>query len=86
MVAKRMFDYQSDCIEPCQEFYIRWQKRRPSLTYQNVMQDDRDRVYDEKVVAADMLDFLQEFRIAHPTYFDAPLFVTGESYAGMPSF
>jgi len=43
-------------------------------------------VYDEKVVAADMLDFLQEFRIAHPSYFDAPLFVTGESYAGMPSF
>ena len=48
------------------------------------MQDERDRVYDEKVVAADMLDFLKEFRIAHPSYFEAPLFVTGESYAGVP--
>lgn len=44
--------------------------------------DERDRVYDEKVVAADMLDFLAEFRAAHPSYFDADLFVTGESYGG----
>jgi hypothetical protein len=51
---------------------------------QTWMQDERDRVYDEKVVAADMLDFLKEFRIAHPSYFEAPLFVTGESYAGVP--
>ncbi len=39
-------------------------------------------MYDEKVVAADMLDFLKEFRAAHPSYFEAPLFVTGESYGG----
>ncbi len=41
-------------------------------------------MFDEKVVAADMLDFLKEFRAAHPSYFDAPLFITGESYAGQP--
>lgn len=45
--------------------------------------DERDRVYDEKVVAADMLDFLSEFREAHPSYFSSnDLYVTGESYGG----
>lgn len=46
------------------------------------VQDERDRVFDEKTVAADMIDFLAEFREAHPEYFDVPLYVTGESYAG----
>ncbi|KAK9803587.1 hypothetical protein WJX72_002534 [[Myrmecia] bisecta] len=44
--------------------------------------DDRDRVYDEKVVADDMLDFLQLFIAAHPEFKDRDFFVTGESYAG----
>jgi carboxypeptidase C (cathepsin A) len=44
--------------------------------------DERDRVFDEKVVAADMLDFLAEFREAHPAYFKNDLYVTGESYGG----
>ena len=39
-------------------------------------------MFDEKVVAADMLDFMKEFRVAHPSYFDGPLYVTGESYGG----
>ena len=47
-----------------------------------LMKDERDRVFDEKVVAADMLDFMSEFRVAHPSYFEAPLYVTGESYGG----
>ena len=29
-----------------------------------------------------MLDFMKEFRIAHPSYFEGPLYVTGESYGG----
>jgi carboxypeptidase C (cathepsin A) len=47
------------------------------------LQDERDRVFDEETVAADMVDFLSEFREAHPEYFDVPLYVTGESYAGL---
>ncbi|EIE20942.1 peptidase S10, serine carboxypeptidase [Coccomyxa subellipsoidea C-169] len=55
---------------------------QPINTGFSYSEDERDRVYDEKVVAADMLDFLKEFRAAHPSYFEAPLFVTGESYGG----
>eukprot|EP00891_Asterochloris_glomerata_P005629 jgi/Astpho2/5629/fgenesh1_pm.00079_%23_36_t len=44
--------------------------------------DSRDRVYDETVVAADMLDFLQAFFKAHPELAKRDFFVTGESYAG----
>ncbi|BDA42498.1 Serine carboxypeptidase 3 [Coccomyxa sp. Obi] len=55
---------------------------QPINTGFSYSEDERDRVFDEKVVGADMLDFLKEFRAAHPSYFDAPLFITGESYAG----
>ena len=34
-------------------------------------------------MAEDMLQFLQEFREAHKSYFTAPLFITGESYGGV---
>ena len=44
--------------------------------------DPRDDVTSEKVVAADVLDFLLEFYDAHPEYADLPFYVTGESYAG----
>ncbi|GIL67070.1 hypothetical protein Vafri_20506 [Volvox africanus] len=45
-------------------------------------EDWRDRVYNEKVVGDDMLDFLYEFYQAHPELMSNDLFVTGESYAG----
>ncbi|GIL92291.1 hypothetical protein Vretimale_18448 [Volvox reticuliferus] len=45
-------------------------------------EDWRDRVYNEKVVGDDMLDFLYEFYQAHPELMGNDLFVTGESYAG----
>ncbi|PNG99260.1 Serine carboxypeptidase 3, partial [Tetrabaena socialis] len=45
-------------------------------------QDPRDRVYDEKGVAVDMLDFMYEFYRAHPDMLDNDFYVTGESYAG----
>ena len=44
--------------------------------------DPRDDVTSEKVVAADVLDFLLEFYDAHPEYAALPFYVTGESYAG----
>eukprot|EP00899_Mesostigma_viride_P013761 jgi/Mesvir1/22386/Mv17877-RA.2 len=44
--------------------------------------DPRDLVHNEKGVADDMWDFLQEFLAAHPSLADRPFFVTGESYAG----
>ena len=47
-----------------------------------LMQDESGTVYDEAGVAEDMLLFLTAFREAHPTYFKAPLFITGESYGG----
>ncbi|MEW5315793.1 MAG: hypothetical protein WDW38_007198 [Sanguina aurantia] len=45
-------------------------------------EDERDRVFDEKTVGDDMLDFLQEFFAVHPEIADNDFFVTGESYAG----
>eukprot|EP00892_Ulva_mutabilis_P009381 jgi/Ulvmu1/6815/UM031_0019.1 len=44
--------------------------------------DPADAVYNEKGVAHDMLDFLQEFMEAHPELADNEFYVTGESYAG----
>ena len=40
--------------------------------------DPRDRVYDEKVVAADMLDFLLAFYDKFPEYAGRELYITGE--------
>lgn len=40
--------------------------------------DPRDRVYDEKVVAADMLDFLLAFYDKFPEYEGRELYITGE--------
>ena len=48
-----------------------------------LLQDESGTVYDEAGVAEDVLQFLQEFREAHESYFTAPLFITGESYGGM---
>ena len=48
-----------------------------------LLQDESSTVYDEAGVAEDMLQFLQEFREAHKSYFTAPLFITGESYGGV---
>ncbi|KAK9806679.1 hypothetical protein WJX73_007406 [Symbiochloris irregularis] len=45
-------------------------------------EDERDRVFDERVVGLDMLDFLLEFLEARPQYQDRDFYVTGESYAG----
>ncbi|KAK9835225.1 hypothetical protein WJX81_007216 [Elliptochloris bilobata] len=44
--------------------------------------DPRDRVYDEKVVAADMLDFMLAFYQKFPEYAGRELYITGESYGG----
>ncbi len=44
--------------------------------------DPADDVHDEKRVAADMLQFLNEFSDAHPELKGRDFFVTGESYAG----
>jgi len=55
----------------------------PKETASIAAQDTRDTVYDEHVVAADMVDFLRAFRSAHPSYFENPLYITGESYGGM---
>lgn len=44
--------------------------------------DERDRVYDEATVSADMLDFLLTFLDAHPEFKGKDFYVTGESYAG----
>jgi carboxypeptidase C (cathepsin A) len=44
--------------------------------------DERDRVYDEETVSADMLDFLLTFLDAHPEFKGKDFYVTGESYAG----
>ena len=44
--------------------------------------DERDRVYDEATVSADMLDFLLTFLDAHPEFKGRDFYVTGESYAG----
>ncbi|KAG1675310.1 hypothetical protein FOA52_015984 [Chlamydomonas sp. UWO 241] len=43
---------------------------------------DEDRVFNEILVADDMLDFLQEFFEVHPDLAERPFYVTGESYAG----
>lgn len=51
----------------------------PSLS----VQDKSGTVYDEAGVAEDMLQFLEEFREAHESYFTAPLIITGESYGGV---
>ena len=40
--------------------------------------DSRDRVYDEKVVAADMLDFMLAFYDKFPEYVGRELYITGE--------
>lgn len=40
--------------------------------------DPRDRVYDENVVAADMLDFLLAFYDKFPRYKGRAFFITGE--------
>ncbi|QDZ19216.1 serine carboxypeptidase [Chloropicon primus] len=55
---------------------------QPINTGFSYSQDDRDEVYTEKTVAADMVDFLTEFLAAYPQYADRDLFITGESYAG----
>ena len=44
--------------------------------------DPRDRVFSERLVAEDMLDFFQAFYTARPDLASRPTFVTGESYAG----
>lgn len=44
--------------------------------------DNADRVYGEKGVAEDMLDFFYHFYAAHPELANLPLYITGESYAG----
>ena len=43
-------------------------------------QDPSDQVHDEPGVAADLLDFMQEFQKARPHLADRDFFVTGESY------
>jgi carboxypeptidase C (cathepsin A) len=45
-----------------------------------VFQDSGDQVHDEPGVAADLLDFMQEFQKARPHLADREFFVTGESY------
>lgn len=44
--------------------------------------DPRDRVFSERLVADDMLDFFQAFYAARPELSERPTYVTGESYAG----
>eukprot|EP00898_Chlorokybus_atmophyticus_P001230 jgi/Chlat1/2107/Chrsp17S02698 len=44
--------------------------------------DPRDVVHNEKGVAEDMYDFLQEFLAVHPSLAGRDFFITGESYAG----
>jgi carboxypeptidase C (cathepsin A) len=50
--------------------------------------DSGDQVHDEPGVAADLLDFMQEFQKARPHLADREFFVTGESYGGhyVPAF
>lgn len=45
--------------------------------------DSRDRVYDETIVAADMLDFLQAFFKAHPGKYLACLSLTWPVVCGL---
>lgn len=44
-------------------------------------EDPDDQVYTEPGVAADLLDFLQEFQKARPHLAEREFYVTGESYA-----
>jgi serine carboxypeptidase-like clade 4 len=48
----------------------------------------KDAAKDEKTVANDLLEFLQEFLVTHPELADNDVYVTGESYAGhyVPAF
>ena len=55
---------------------------QPINTGFSYSKSSKDTVHSEKVVAEDMLDFLQEFLDAHPDLQGRPFFVTGESYAG----
>lgn len=55
---------------------------QPINTGFSFSEDERDRVYDEKTVSADMLDFLLTFLDAHPEFKGKDFYVTGESYAG----
>lgn len=52
-----------------------WHAARSGFSYSA---DPRDRVYDEKVVAADMLDFLLAFYDKFPEYAGRELYITGE--------
>ncbi len=49
-------------------------------------QDPDDRVFTEKGVAADLLDFMEEFQKARPHLADRDFYVTGESYAVSPEW
>ena len=42
----------------------------------------RDAAKDETTVANDLLEFLYAFMLSRPMLVDAPVYVTGESYAG----
>ena len=55
---------------------------QPINTGFSYSQNASDEVFTEKTVAADMVDFLNEFMAAYPQYADRDLFITGESYAG----
>eukprot|EP01025_Chloroclados_australasicus_P024166 TRINITY_DN2432_c0_g2_i1.p1 TRINITY_DN2432_c0_g2~~TRINITY_DN2432_c0_g2_i1.p1 ORF type:complete len:351 (+),score=30.23 TRINITY_DN2432_c0_g2_i1:372-1424(+) len=44
--------------------------------------NNKDTEYNERQVAQDMYEFLQEFLQVHPLYLDNEFFVTGESYGG----
>jgi carboxypeptidase C (cathepsin A) len=44
------------------------------------LQDSDDQVHDEPGVAADLLDFMQEFQKARPHLANREFYVTGESY------
>lgn len=44
--------------------------------------DDRDYAHWEAAVGSDMLEFFLQFFVLHPELSDAPLYLTGESYAG----
>ena len=55
---------------------------QPINTGFSFSQNAKDEVFDEKTVAADMVDFLSEFYAKYDKYANNPLFITGESYAG----
>eukprot|EP00892_Ulva_mutabilis_P009378 jgi/Ulvmu1/6812/UM031_0015.1 len=55
---------------------------QPIGTGYSYSDDPADKVRGEMGVAADMVDFLQEFMAAHPELADNDLYITGESYAG----